>query len=80
MSDKISQAFGGFAQKDRYEQAERFLFQTLEGRRLKLGDTHPDTLQSWKSLINLYKAWNKSEEAEEWQEKLSQLNDAEKPD
>ncbi|MFC1635661.1 hypothetical protein ACFL5Z_12545 [Planctomycetota bacterium] len=43
---------------------------TIKGRRLKLGDTHPHTLQSWHNLIDLYEAWNKPEQAEYWQAKL----------
>jgi hypothetical protein len=27
------------------------------GRRLRLGDINPDTLESWKNLIDLYEAW-----------------------
>jgi len=34
-----------------------------------LGDEHPDTLETTKSLIDLYEAWNKSEKANEWREK-----------
>jgi hypothetical protein len=29
-------------------------------------------LESWDNLINLYKAWNKPEKAEEWREQLAQ--------
>jgi len=39
-------------------------------RRLKLGDTHPHTLESWNNLIELYEALGKQEKAEEWREKL----------
>ena len=39
--------------------------------RLKLGDTHPHTLESMNSLIDLYEAWNKPEKAEQWRAKLS---------
>ena len=44
--------------------------EALEGRRLKLGDTHPHTLESWNNLIELYEAWGKPEKAKEWREKL----------
>ncbi len=47
--------------------------EAIEGRRLKLGETHPRTLESMNNLIDLYKAWNKPEKAEEWQAKLSQI-------
>jgi hypothetical protein len=46
------------------------LLEAVEGRRLKLGDTHPHTLKSWNNLIELYEVWNKPEKAEEWREKL----------
>jgi hypothetical protein len=40
-----------------------------EGRRLKLGDTHPNTKESLNNLIDLYEAWDKPEKAEEWRAK-----------
>lgn len=52
--------------------AEPLLREAVEGRRLKLGDTHPHTIESWYNLITLYEAWNKPEEVEEWRAKLSQ--------
>ncbi|MHC4556852.1 MAG: tetratricopeptide repeat protein [Planctomycetota bacterium] len=48
------------------------LVEAVEGRRLKLGDTHPHTLQSWNGLIDLYEAWGKPEKAKEWRAKLPQ--------
>ena len=45
----------------------------MECKCLKLGDTHPHTLESMNNLIELYKAWNKSEKANEWREKLPQM-------
>ncbi len=59
-------------EQSQYEEAENLLLKAVEGRRLKLGDTHPHTLQSINNLIDLYEAWNKPEEAKEWQAKLSQ--------
>ena len=47
------------------------------GRRLKLGDAHPDTLESWNNLVELYEAWNKPEKAQEWRAKLPQMEDSE---
>jgi len=44
----------------------------LEARRLKLGDKHPYTLESWNNIIALYEAWNKPEKANEWQAKPTQ--------
>ena len=46
--------------------AEQFLHDALDSRRLKLGDTHPHTLESWHTLINLYEDWKKPEKAEQW--------------
>ena len=48
-----------------YDKAELLLIQAIEGRRLKLGDTHPHTLESMNNLIDLYEAWNKPEKARE---------------
>jgi len=48
------------------------LFQAVDARRLKLGDTHPHTLESLNNLIDLYEAWNKPEKANEWRAKLPQ--------
>jgi hypothetical protein len=35
--------------------------------------THPHTLDSWNNLINLYEAWGKPEQAEEWRAKLLKI-------
>jgi hypothetical protein len=40
--------------------------------RLKLGDTHPHTLESWHNLIDLYEARGKPGKANEWRAKLQQ--------
>jgi len=58
-----------------YAKAKPLLFETVEGRRLKLGNTHPHTKESWNHLIALYEAWNKPEKAEEWRAKLEQIED-----
>ena len=49
--------------------------EAVEGRRLKLGDTHPHTLESLNNLIVLYESWNKPEKANEWREKLTKIED-----
>jgi tetratricopeptide (TPR) repeat protein len=67
-----------YRKQARYEEAERYLVEALEGRLLKLGDTHPYTLESLKNFIDLYEAWNKPEKAEEWRGKLAQIEDFEK--
>ena len=53
-----------------YGKAELLLLEALEGRRLKLGDEHPDTIESLNNLIALYDAWNKPEKANQWRAKL----------
>jgi len=47
--------------------------EAVKGRRLKLGDTHPHTLESWHNLIELYEAWSKPQKAEHWRAKLPQI-------
>jgi len=69
-----------FAKQSDYDKAEPLLLEALEGRRLKLGDTHPHTLQSLNNLIDLYEAWDKPEKDEEWRSKLARCNNAEEPD
>ncbi len=59
-----------FKEKNDYAKAAPLLVESLEGRRVKLGDTHPHTLESWNNLIKLYEAWGKPEKAEEWRAKL----------
>ena len=59
-----------------YEEAEPLLIEAIQGRRLKLGYTHPHTLESWKNLIDLYEAWNKPEEAAKWRARLPQTEAA----
>jgi len=54
------------------EDTEKLLLEAVEGRRLKLSDKHPRTLESINNLIDLYEAWNKLEKAEEWRAKLLQ--------
>lgn len=58
--------------QDDHDKAEPLLVEAIKGSRFKLGDTHPPTLESWKNLIDLYEAWGKPEEADEWRAKLSQ--------
>ena len=57
-----------------YDIAEPLFLKVVEGRRLILGDTHPHTIESWNNLIDLYKAWNKPEKANQWRAKLPQEN------
>jgi len=46
------------------------LLEAVEGRRAKLGDTHPHTLESLNNLIEFYESWNKPENAKQWRAKL----------
>jgi len=55
-----------------YDKAESFLLRAAWGRRLMLSDEHPDTLKTLNSLIDLYEAWNKPEQAGDWRTKLPQ--------
>ena len=66
-----------YKEQTRYEDAEKYLLEALEGRRFKLGDTHPHTKESLNCLIDLYEAWNKPEKVEEWRVKLKQIEDFE---
>ncbi|MFC1636961.1 tetratricopeptide repeat protein [Planctomycetota bacterium] len=63
--------------KGDYDKAEQLLLEAIKGRRLKLGDTHSLTFESWHNLISLYEAWNKPEKAEEWRAKLSETESSE---
>jgi hypothetical protein len=44
------------------DKAEPFILEAVEGRHLKLGDTHPHTIESLNNLIALYETWNKPKE------------------
>ena len=55
-----------------HDDAEKLLLEAVKGRHLKLGDTHPHTLESWQNLIELFEAWDKPEQAEEWRAKLTE--------
>jgi len=53
-----------------YDKAEPLLIEAVKGRRLKLGDEHPHTQESIKTLIGLYEVWGKPEQANEWRAEL----------
>jgi hypothetical protein len=67
-----------YKEKGEYDKAESLLLEALEGRRLKLGDTHPHTQQSLNNLIELYEAWKKPEKADLWRAKLQQIETLER--
>ncbi len=48
-----------YKEQARYVEAEPLLLRALEGRRIKLSDTHPYTTESLKNLIDLYDTWKK---------------------
>ena len=56
--------------RDDYDKSEPLLLEAVNDRRLKLGDTHPHTLESLNNLIKLYEACGKPEQAEQWRAKL----------
>ena len=53
-------------------------FEAIEGNFHKLGDTHPHTIESLKTLIDLYEARNMPEKAEQWRAKLPREHGTEK--
>ena len=61
-----------YKEQAHYEKAKPLLLKAVEGRRLKLGDTHPYTQKSLKNLVELYEALGEPEKAEEWRTKLTQ--------
>ena len=46
------------------------LLEAVEGRRLKLGDEHPHTLESWNNLIELYETSGKPNSGRAKQDKV----------
>jgi len=66
-----------YKEQARYDEAEPLLLEAVTGRRLKLGDEHPHTLESLNNLIELYEAWGKPEKANEWRAKLPKEEAAE---
>ena len=61
-----------YIEQGEYDKAEPLLIEAIEDRRLKLGDNHPHTIESRHNLIELYEAWSKPEQAEQWREKLAE--------
>ena len=52
------------AEQKRYKEAEKLLTKALEGRKIKLGEDHPHTLQSMHELAILYKEQSDYDKAE----------------
>ena len=63
-----------------YDKAEPLFLEAINGRRLKLGETHPHTQESIRNLTGLYEAWNKPKEAEKWRARLGQSGAVEEGD
>jgi hypothetical protein len=64
-----------YAKQNNFDKAKPLLFEVVEGRRLRLGNTHLHTKESLNNLIDLYEAWNKPEKAEEWRAQLVHIED-----
>jgi len=67
-----------YKKQAQYDEAVKLLLAAVEGRRLKLGDTHPHILDSLNNLSDYYETWDKPEKAEEWRAKLPQTEAVEK--
>jgi serine/threonine protein kinase/Tfp pilus assembly protein PilF len=65
-----------YKEQARYKEAEPLLLEALESRIQNLGREHPDTLEPMNNLIELYEAWGKPEKAEQWREKLPDVEPA----
>ena len=61
-----------YKEQGHYDKAERLLPESVEGRRLKLGDTLLHIIESLNNLIELYEVWNKPEKAGDCRAKLPQ--------
>ena len=60
-----------YKEQGRYDEAEKLLLEAVEGRRLKLGDKHPHTLESLNNLTELYEAWGRPERIENSELRMS---------
>ena len=57
----------------RWHKSRAVLVQAVEGRRLKLGDTHPHTIESLNNLTNLYDAWKSQKKPTGGEQSLHKL-------
>jgi len=57
----------------RYNQAEREFLAAINVSSHLFGEQHEETLACMRGLIDLYKAWNKPEKANEWRSKLPKI-------
>jgi hypothetical protein len=65
-----------YKEQELFDKAAPLFLEAVKGCSLKLGDTHPHTQESIRSLIALYEAWDKPEEAEEWRATPPQMEAA----
>ena len=56
--------------QNKYDEAEGYLQEAMEGMRQVLGEEHPNTLDTIKALVKLYEAWEKPEEAQKYRDML----------
>ncbi|MBN2562462.1 MAG: tetratricopeptide repeat protein [Phycisphaerae bacterium] len=66
------------AQMQRYEDAEAHLMAGYAGLKEALGEQRPDTLRALSSLIELYDAWGKADQAAEWRAKLPEVPESQR--
>jgi len=66
-----------YTEQARYDDAAQLLLKAAEGRRLKLGDEYPHTLESINNLVELYESWDKPEKTTEWRARLPKTEAAE---
>ena len=61
-----------YREQDLHEKAELLLLEAEQSVRRVFGNDHKITNESVSNLITLYEAWDKPEEAEQWQAKVPQ--------
>ena len=59
-----------FADQGKYDEAQVYYTEALEGFRCVLDDAHPYTLITINALIRLYDAWDKPKEAQKYRDML----------
>jgi len=69
-----------YYKQKRYEDAEPLFLEALDGRRKVFGDEHQETMRSLENLVDLYKAWDKSKQAEQWLQKYALARLPQPPD
>jgi hypothetical protein len=62
-----------YLEQARYGDAEPLFLEEYQRREKLFGPDHAYTTDSLRQLVQLYKAWGKSEETEKWQARLSEI-------